>query len=292
MSTISNGQEIDIDEITAEELNALPAEALNDLPALEVFEKIVELEDDMSSFPFLEMVQVMLYEKYYAFPDSPPLQQQIMAFQEDNGFEPTGELTMGQFEILGESPDVYGGRVSFSFAYLSVYQIDNQYARATGTWEIIGENHAYPLNISEIICRDYSGINAAEGQCIDTKTYVDDSFMAGFISEGGEDEYKIVSWDDNQLIASASGGCRNITLTLNFSTEEVTSVATNNNEEGCSIEGLTGTVNLPPLTTPRVSVLRDTDEMFDQYYEDKRAEIEKGWSKDYLDFIKELQNSF
>lgn len=277
---------INLSEMTAEEVNQLSEEDLENVSAEALFLKLGELEG--ANFPYLDMVRVMLYRSYYAFPDNPPLLEQIKAFQRDNDFEPTGQLTYGQFSLLGDQPNPQGKRLYLD-AYYSV-RILRSFALASGTWEIIGENHAYPLNYSSFRCLNPENFGDDEGVCTEEATYVDDSSSFAInIYDQAESEYRIVSWEEDQIVAVMTGDCRNNTLTINASTEEVSLVTTNSNSAGCTVEGTSSSVTIPPLSAPRVSVLRDTREVFNKYYEDRNEKIEQKWSKRFQEFMAEMQ---
>ena len=129
-----------------------------------------------------------------------------------------------------------------------------------------------------------------EGVCTEEATYVDDSSSFAInIYDQAESEYRIVSWEEDQIVAVMTGDCRNNTLTINASTEEVSLVTTNSNSAGCTVEGTSSSVTIPPLSAPRVSVLRDTREVFNKYYEDRNEKIEQKWSKRFQEFMAEMQ---
>ena len=133
--------ERDLSALTKEDLEAMPAEQLNALPADTVFKSIGDPE-------FYDLlVRIALYNRMYAFPDSPPLFEQITAFQKDIGATQSGKLTFGEASKLMEGNIAKLPTAVYASGYAKPY-IDDTLASVEGTWTIVGDDIAYPVNSS------------------------------------------------------------------------------------------------------------------------------------------------
>ena len=253
---------------TAEEIEAVPFDERQKLPVSVYVEAGV-----MSQTSVDELTRLGLYQLMYAYPSAPALTDQIKAWQADNGLPVTGALTVGQYVTLtkrtvtlpqkvyaNESPDIYTGRGGF--------------VAVSGTWRIVGDRIAAPVNVSDIRCRK------SDSMCTE--------FTAELLltHEGSGDErrpaeksyllhtdvayWDVVSWTDTEVIAVANGDCRSTVLSLNIASNEVSQTTRNNSAEGCD--------GIGRLEAPRVSVLGPSWDLMHEYWSEIDTLARAQWS--------------
>jgi peptidoglycan hydrolase-like protein with peptidoglycan-binding domain len=161
----------------------------------------------------------------------------VIQFQQDLGAEPTGEITVGQWEELTRR------RTRFFDTHVYVASADKLYISATdgyasveGTWIIEGDQIAYPINKGKVECRHDRG----ECQLIQAELSVPgvsedkNAYLLGVSS----DLYKIIAWTDDEVVAQKRDECRTVILTLNLDSNEVYKVAQNNGTNACPVGSL------------------------------------------------------
>ena len=197
---------------------------------------------DAKTLPLInEMSMFQLDNLKYpnAFSDT---ENAIKLFQEDLGDEPTGVLSIGQLYQLGKREEfVTLARaqvhpITVGLSATKDEYIDG-YASVQGTWTIIDDRIAFPLNKVSISC------NREELRCEEKIINVQDKadynstledFGSTIFVNTEEASYRIIDWSSDEIIAKplpGEGGCRSTTLTLNFATEEFISTTTNRNTD-------------------------------------------------------------
>lgn len=177
------------------------------------------------------------------------------AFQTDLGEEPTGALTVGQFDTLRyRASRANMTSVSF-FPFDFGGSITENHAVVTGTAEIIGARIARPINHVTIECSRRDGICDYRqiGLALPDETSWAQSYHVGVVAD---DTYRITRWD-GQLVDAVpvnDTACRTNQLSLNFETQEFFEIARNNTVGDC--EAMSGTT-LPRLEAPRLSRIVD-----------------------------------
>ena len=274
-----SAESVDINSLTSEELNQLPVETLNPLPAKELFNKMgMEIMYD-------ELIPISLYLLFYSYPTNLPLKKQILAFQSDRGFPETGELTFEQAAILIKSMEALFPTTIYFSGSAEPYMSDD-FAFVTGTWTILGDDKiAFPVNESTIRC--YKNRSVCEEEAINVTTHeLDDSGKRvpkdNYFVSKSDSELNIISWGDTEIIATTEAKCRNTTLTINSSSNEVTFV-TRNSGKDCTL--LDGSI-LPPLTQPRVSVMVEGFKTTHAYFQELNTSVSAGWSSRFQERFK------
>ncbi len=172
----------------------------------------------------------------------------VKQYQLDIKEDPTGIMTIGQFEKL----QIRASRLSETIVYpgtfgdISIFRFDD-HASVTGTWTLEDEQIAFPINVSTITCRK------SEGYCTVSQAELD---IPAF--DGGDDayslhlttqDYDIINWTNSEIIAQRERECRVSTISLNSNTNEVFEFTRNNNSTNC------GSFSLPQLDKPRIARL-------------------------------------
>lgn len=234
---------------------------LTGLPKKSV-EKIANLiPDRVKQLPAKEMGSLMFGDKvaevmYFGIDISlrqllyPTDEDGIRQFQSDIGADTTGILTFGQMQDLfrrnsrAKDSPVY----SSSFAPLRISRFSG-HIEVEGTWKIEGEQIAYPVNSSKIVCEKQKGfcliasaelsIPSLEKDVEQYSLHISTSF------------YDIISWSSDEVIAQAKSDCRTVLLTINSSANEVFEVARNNDTGQCREQPF----SLPSLDKPIVARL-------------------------------------
>lgn len=266
MNPVLAAESIDIDQMSVEELEALPEEQIANLPARKVFSKIM-LGGDPTLWDVL--VRASLYKRMYGFDlGEPPLEELIREYQGHKGFPQTGFLT------VAESQDILDGNV-FAQAtpiYVGGYAepyISGDYASVEGTWvidtDIVGEQHAFPVNTSRYVCdRSWS-------LCIEfvvmvtthdfqdsTRTLRNEYYMSTSVNY-----WDILDWSENEIILKDDGDCRSTTVTMNSKAGEVHQV-TRNAGGSCDVLG----TDIPELESPRIAVLKPGFDVTHAYFQE------------------------
>jgi hypothetical protein len=141
----------------------------------------------------------------------------VRQFQLDIGDKPTGTITFGEFSKLGarivrhQEMRVYGfGRAQVS--------IDSDFALAKGSW--VSDWDDFPINSTKISCsREEHTCTLIEAEVKVPSVDDDDATYRVF---SYSEEYHVVSWDKDVVVARRSIDCGVGMLTLNTKPSEVT----------------------------------------------------------------------
>ncbi len=124
-----------------------------------------------------------------------------------------GAMAVSELYVQTQVPvSLYGGMV-----FVDLW--DRGYVAMEGTWVMDGDQHAYPLNMSKIVCR------ADTKQCIDSQATV----RAGHgvpLLRVNEDLHEIARWDKDTLIYQTNAGCVNYAYTVSRQTKQVAGIRT------------------------------------------------------------------
>lgn len=284
---------VDLNKMSIKQLNELPKDKIENIPAVPLMTKMLSEDKNFKKLNkvapqtfVVGLIEIALnnLKFYYQNPtgiENNNLTEAIKKFQASLGKPPTGILSTGEFSILmgnqdlvipqkitlpgfSEKPSVYRG-----YGYVS----------AEGTWTIIDENIAYPIQISKIRCIK------AEKVCIEANSYVatfnDNSKMLYVEIE----DYYITKWNDEEVTADTSGGCRVATLIINTKEKEVTSITRNYNESACEI---TPGKSFPKLDKPRISRLVGGYEISRDYDLKQGEKRSKAFNPEYMKAVKLL----
>lgn len=156
-----------------------------------------------------------------------------------------GDLTFSQLQRLLKIANVYKTSknvyVGDDFGVLS----HSDWARVSGTLEIVGEQIAEPINYHSMELDRKSKI------CRDSHYYVQNNDgLNGYYVYQFVTFYEIVSWDEDEIICKKDYSCRSEKILINLKSKAVDIITTN-------LEGGVGCKDLPKLKSPRVSRLVD-----------------------------------
>jgi hypothetical protein len=256
-ATLKADEVPDIDTLSVEEINRLPAETKMQLPARELIHKLFKA-GDAAPVMYNTMVDVPLFNLFYlgelpvtATPKA--RDAAVRKFQHDIDAAQTGELTFGQLMELGRrSLRVKENEIALSLLEPKIHKFDDWVLVSNGTWIIEGDTIARPINTSTIRCyRDY-------GTCFEASVYMevptfdDVDADTAYYPDLTFETYHIIKWTDAEVVAETESDCRVSTLSLNVKSNEVLEVTRNNSEAGCGIPGL---FELPKLVQPRIARL-------------------------------------
>jgi hypothetical protein len=225
----------------------LKEDQISDIPIHEIAEYI-SLPIDVADM----MIKINLHRLYYNFDNSLLINEQIKNYQRDHNFPDDGNLTYKQFTLLAglaeinEPSELYilGSKISSSSSDGDLIEID-------GTWDILGEEEAFPINKSKLICSKKSMVCSDEYQRFVTHEVKFNKKLpiSSYYTDSGTDYYSIISWDEEEIIAklNADNACRSVVLTLNYKTDEVQQITTNK-EQDCPLD-------FPRLESARVTRL-------------------------------------
>ncbi len=275
--------EPDLSQLAEDDLEKMSEEERNALPAKEVFLKFVE---EIGPAQYDHLVRGALYARMYMFEYSPPLDGLIREYQQDIGVEPTGWLTLGEATRLFED-DYFPLPTPVYASGSGKPYIVGGVASAQGTWVILGDDIAMPVNTSDIRC--YRSRDMCFEFIVQLKTHE--------VQEGDGrvpsspyylytdiETWEIIHWGEEEIVARGGGECRRTTMTMNSRSEEVTQV-TRNAGGSCDL----GLASLPPLEQPRVAVLKDGFDVTYAYFKELQEATRQGWSSRYRELLGSMQ---
>lgn len=165
---------------------------------------------------------------------------------------------------------------------VSVFQFgqgDYGTVRATGTWVMLNEQIAFPLNLATITCDKIEGscevrevdISAPSEKGLATSS--DGQYM---LYSGVPNYFNVTRWSGSVVEARSLAPigepeCRFTTLTINSETKTVTQI-TQDGETKCTV---VGTAKLERLGAPRVTVMRSPKESFSAYFDQLYQAVEQ-----------------
>ena len=185
---------------------------------------------------------------------------------------------MGQLEELQKRSSFVGSTPVYAGVYPMVF-IHDDLATGSGSWTLVHETIAFPVNTVQIRCWKREGI------CYETYAYVDvkdDPYYLHMMNE----TYYILQWGASDIIAESGSesDCRRVTLRLNSAANEVTQTTTNNTSEACNALG----VVLPKLDAPRIAKLGEGLKLSYAYFKKRNKEASDYISSDARDEMKAL----
>lgn len=160
----------------------------------------------------------------------------VEQFQADIGAEANGVLTMAQMaELTRRYTRTRDTKVLALEGGVYATQIDIDVGEgeltAKGTWLSESMSLAFPINTSQVICRQ------SEGRCYVVGAHVNipdlESDEGTYYLESTFDSYSISSWTDEKIIATEERTCSKTTLTVHLSEKQVIETDENNWSEVC-----------------------------------------------------------
>jgi hypothetical protein len=259
----------EISAMTREQFDALTQEQREAVPFLEM----VDLVGPGMKRLFLFSIEECLYELrfYPVLPsgnESKELTEAIRQFQISINAEPTGKLLNDQFESLKKRCELV--RPDDIFPQVKKYiKRDSKGVIAMGTWVFLEEEHACPINISQISCTrfDMTCRNLEAQICM---------FGLDIVNE----EYRVTKWTDNELVAENDvPTCVAYTLSINFQKEEALIFRRAKGAEGCEIFA----------KKPQILRLEDGHRAASEYYKRRDLKQLNAVNPEYAKRVQEMR---
>jgi hypothetical protein len=270
----------DFSKMSIEEIEKLPFEVRKKVP----IENVPDLKE-MMPFMNIALVKALSSLMYFDLPKKDELANAIKKFQADIGQEQTGKITYEQLGILqsrairiSDNPINVPGIGKNILVHKS-----EDYLLTEGTWILEGEKHGYPINHSRINC------SKSRGTC----EVLDMNFIIPSLDQDSksyslffmEEEFKIVSWDKQEVISHKKTDCRSNIMTINELKNEVLMIVRDTTDEGC--EFLLGK-RFEPLKKPRIARLLPGWDISTQYWDSREKKTRKYMSTGHSKRLKPL----
>lgn len=206
----------------------------------------------LATSPFGEITFTMNLNSLM-YPATTDLQAAVKQFQMDLDTEPTGVLTVSEIETLGYRASMQKlSRVFFPSEFSS--NKSDVSAHIKGTVMLQNDTIAWPVNYTEINCYK------AQSFCSLGQIYLvipdEDSYSQNYqVGKSNPYFFTITEWKEHQVIATKderSDGCVEISLELDFSTQEFYLLTKNGNNE-CS----------SGLEKPQIAQVVDGSDIYD-----------------------------
>ena len=281
----------DISKMSKKEINSLPPEIQDKLPAIEALKYLQK--DDPNKFQLVEQLyklgaEIALSRLMYFDVQEEALVEATKKFQRDIGEKQTGVLTGGQMAKLHTRSE----RISDTRLYLpglgktiKVYGYKD-YVSTEGTWRIEGDKIFAPINYAEIKCHKPRG--TCKVMQIDFMIPRLDEDSTQYFFNITEDAYNIISWSDSEVISQSGVACRQTIMTIDRSNDEVFQITRNRGTKGCDA----GIVKFPPLKKPRISRLYSGYAMSTEFWENRKKETNKFMNTDFQKRSKIIEKAF
>ena len=230
-------------------------------------------------------VEVALHKLKYSFANNDTLKEQIKAFQADIGQATTGVITFGQYVRVNELAEVTSPNTFYIRGTGQASEILTDYVTATGSWDILGEDEAFPINSSYIMC-DKTNLECRE-EYKQFRTHEEKFGLKlpsqSYYFDDGTTYYDVVSWTDEVIIAKPNtpNQCRSVILNINYVTGKVQQIV-NNKDAECA---------LPKLQAPRISELVDSVDFQSQYWRKLKNTVQCIKAKSYIAKMQETMKS-
>jgi hypothetical protein len=232
-------------------------------------------------------VPLMLHDLGYGFREAftgsdEQVQLWVTQFQRDIGEPETGALTFGQMDTLEKRSETV--KTSDIKVGLPVGDKDGpriymtkDYATAQGTLIIEGDKPDWPLNITNFECyRDW-------GYCYQADVDIDDKSGSSYYVNAISSLLKIVTWNEDKVVANNKGLCATTTTTINVKAKEFYQITRNNGQSCTPFE---------PLAKPQISKLVSGFNVSQDYYAQKQKEADGYRSKEYQAYLEAIRNSY
>lgn len=176
----------------------------------------------------------------------------ILDFQRDLGDTPNGVLTVWQIHQLTRRSEMQAlGSISFPDSFSSFK--GNDYGRVQGTMMIHQDRIAWPINHHNVQCYKQRGLCEVEQIAVSIPN--ESSFAQTYgVIKTDPDYYEITKWESDTIEAttSSNSGCRQTTVSLNFTIKEFYFI-TRNGAKDCELMG----TQFPKLERPRIAQIVD-----------------------------------
>ncbi len=264
----AGSSEINWRSMSKEQIDRLPREQMNGLPAFEV---MTHMDANLGA-AMKPMAAITLSKLFYGatvpvLPFEGYLPVAIREFQSDLGAAPDGVLKLGEFDELmkrGNKIDSAAHPIYPGWA-TSVWTNGN-YAGFGGTWIIDGEQHAYPVNYTDYKC--YRSAN---------RCYLAEASLSELDSSSHllvrTETMKVIKWDQSEILLEDEATCRVSTISVNLVSKDVVMI-TRNKGDACSDQEI-----LPKLPAPRIARLVNGFDVISKAHKEALEATRKLWSK-------------
>jgi hypothetical protein len=250
------------------------------------FKALMKFQNEQFSIgAFMSVLEVALHELKYNFANNNTLEEQIKAFQVDSGQLATGAVTLGQYSRITELAEITNpsklhfrgdGKAEASELFHNIVLVE-------GSWDIIGEKEAFPINSIDIYCEkdrlqcteDYKNFRTHQekfGLILPMRNY--------YLDEGTI-YYDVISWTDEVIVAKPrlKNDCRSVILNINYITGKVQQI----------VNSKSGECSLPKLDGPRISELVDSFKFHSQYWRTLENNILCTKARSYISIMQNLR---
>jgi len=148
---------------------------------------------------------------------------------------------------------------------------------AKGTFIIEGDKPAYPLNIASFDC-DRKG-----GYCNQSNVDINADGTIYYVNTF-QTSLSILSWNDEEIVASCEGLCAITTLTINVKAKDVYAITRNKSNQSCA-------PLMAPLAKPQISKLVSGFNVSQDYFAKKRKEADGYRTKEYQEYLEAMRGS-
>jgi hypothetical protein len=278
----ASAQTLDIDRMSEDDFKKLTPDQIKTLPAFKVMQRFdPQTEMGMRAFALL-MLRDLGYGFREAFTGSDEqVQLWVTQFQRDIGEPETGALTFGQMDTLEKrsetvkTSDIKVGLPLGDKDGPRIY-MTKDYATVQGTLIIEGDKPDWPLNITNFECyRDW-------GYCYQADVDIDDKSGSSYYVNAISSLLKIVTWNEDEVVANNNGLCATTTTTINAKAKEVYQITRNNGQSCTPFE---------PLAKPQISKLVSGFNVSQHYFAKKRKEADGYRTKEYQEYLEAMRGS-
>jgi len=243
---------------TEKDLDGLSVQQLKRIPLSE-FQRIMYKEGATAKLFSEEGMEYLIHLQlsslgYFNDINSKLLKQKIKSFQETIGDEPTGEFTYGQFDKLNQCVTKHREAkvLPLGSTFISIND-DYAYAKASLVIDDGNDTYLQPTDSSSPITHSIIQCDRKDELCrvftADMKipSYGDSSSTYNLFTD--VNSWSIDSWSSDKITASTIGfnTCRNTTMTMNSTSNEIVQLTTNNNKEGCDVMGVKTKLDRPQV---------------------------------------------
>ena len=285
----------DISNMSVEEIEKLPEEIINQLDSKEIYLKIGLPENIYNT-----LLNFAFYRLFYFFENQNEdiLNEKIIMFQKHLNEEQTGNLTFKQMnDLIKFATNFNQTEVTPLSGFGDKLSLTNfgNYFSTTGTFYLEGEQIAYPVNKSEVICR--KSLNQCETLMAFVMLPYEDDSSDTYYLDFQRSTYNILKWSDSEILAEDEGDCRTNQLVINFNSDEVYEITRNNRTKACDETLLNqllksqGGEGMPDLDKPRIARLVPGSKLLQEFWKErKKTSSEKFLPKEIREKFESLGN--
>lgn len=193
-----------------------------------------------------------------------------------------GIMSLNEFSILNNAKNLKNETKLFISSQAKAIRLNSGRYSIEGTFEIIGENIAYPINKSSFTFDKKTMLCTQEIIRFHTPK-INENFDSIMFHEHTE-YHNIISWHENIITAQSKDENRLVTITLKINKNELTEITEDLNEHGAKINGTT----LPRLKEPRISRLINSHVATKKHYDKKNEYVRRFINKAVLDKYKDI----